>query len=63
MGALVGVSITPNMGITSISIALVDADSGFILWYNVHSSGGDHDLRNPINTTTLVKQLLMDLPI
>lgn len=63
LGALVGVSITPNMGITSVSIALVEADSGFILWYNVHSSGGDHDLRDPINTNTLVKQLLKDLPI
>jgi hypothetical protein len=59
----VGVSITPNYGNTTISIALVDADSGFIMWYNVHSSGGDHDLRNPMNTTTLVKQLLKDLPI
>jgi hypothetical protein len=63
LGALVGVSITPNYGNTTISIALVDADSGFIMWYNVHSSGGDHDLRNPMNTTTLVKQLLKDLPI
>jgi hypothetical protein len=63
LGALVGVAITPNMGTTSISIALVDADSGFILWYNIHSSGGDHDLRNPTNTTTLIKQLLKDLPI
>ena len=62
LGALVGVSMTPNMGITSISIALVDADSGSILWYNVHRSGGDHDLRNPITTTTLVKQLLKDFP-
>ena len=63
LGALVGVSITPNMGITSISIALVDADSGSIMWYKAHRSGGDHDLRNPINTNTLVKELLKDLPI
>jgi hypothetical protein len=63
LGALVGVQVTPNMGTTSISIALVDADSGIILWYNFHSSGGDHDLRDPINTTTLVKQLLKDFPI
>jgi len=63
LGALVGIQITPNMGTTSISIALVDANSGFIMWYNAHSSGGDHDLRNPLNTTTLVKQLLKDLPI
>jgi len=63
LGALVGVSITPNTGITSISIALVDADSGFIMWYNAHTSGGDHDLRNPIDTNALVKELLKDLPI
>jgi len=63
LGALVGVAMTPNMGITSISMALVDADTGFIMWYNVHASGGDHDLRNPIDTTTLVKQLLKDLPM
>ncbi|MEJ2171047.1 MAG: hypothetical protein P8X90_36620 [Desulfobacterales bacterium] len=63
LGALVGIQITPSMGTTSVSIALVDADSGFILWYNFHGSGGDHDLRDPINTTTLVKQLLKDLPI
>jgi hypothetical protein len=63
LGALVGIAVTPNMGITSISMALVDAESGFIMWYNAHASGGDHDLRNPISTTTLVKQLLKDLPI
>ena len=63
LGALVGVQIVPNMGTTSISMALVDADSGLILWFNYHGSGGDHDLRDPINTTTLVKQLLKDFPI
>lgn len=63
LGALVGIQFIPNMGTTSINIALVDARSGFILWYNFHSSGGDHDLRDPINTTTLVKQLLKDFPI
>lgn len=63
LGALVGIQITPNMGATAISIALVDAETGFILWYNYHRSGGDHDLRNPIDTNTLVKQLLKDLHI
>ena len=63
LGALVGVYVGPEMGITTVSIALVDADSGFILWYNMHSSGGDHDLRDPINTNTLVKDLLKEFPI
>ena len=63
LGALVGAYVGPEMGVTTISIALVDANSGFILWYNMHSSGGDHDLRDPINTTTLVKILLEDFPI
>jgi hypothetical protein len=63
LSALLGANVGPPMGVTTISIALVDANSGFILWYNMHSSGGDHDLRDPINTTTLVKNLLEDLPI
>lgn len=62
-GALVGVQVTPRYGATNISIALVDANTGSILWYNYYGSRGVDDLRNPINTTTLVKQLLKDLPI
>ena len=62
LGALVGVSVTPNLGITSISMALVDSETGYIMWYNIHSSGGDHDLRNPANTYVLVKELLEDFP-
>ena len=63
LGAILGAYVGPEMGITKISIALVDANSGFILWYNMHSSRGDRDLRNPIDTTNLVKALLEDFPI
>lgn len=63
LGALVGVQVTPRYGATNISIALVDANTGSILWYNYYGSRGVDDLRNPINTATLVKQLLKDLPI
>ena len=63
LGALVGVAVTPNLGITVVSIALVDAQSGDILWYNFHGSGGAHDLRNPIDTTLLVKNILSPFPL
>lgn len=63
LGALVGVQMTPLYGVTSVCIALVDANTGSFLWYNYHGSRGDHDLRNPINTTTLIKELLKDFPI
>jgi hypothetical protein len=63
LGALVGIQVTPRYGATNISVALVDANTGSILWYNYHGSRGVDDLRNPINTTTLVKQLFKDLPI
>ena len=63
LGALVGMSVTPNYGATNLCMALVDAETGEILWYNRHGSRGDHDLRDPINTTDLVKQLMRDFPI
>ena len=63
LGALVGVQATPLYGITNVSIALVETNTGSILWYNYHGSRGDHDLRDPINTTTLIKGLLRDFPM
>jgi hypothetical protein len=63
LGALIGVNVTPNFGATTLSIALVDAETGKILWYNRHGSRGDQDLRDPIKTTKLVKRLMADFPI
>lgn len=63
LGALVGVQVTPNLGITVVSLALVDANTGDMLWYNFHGSGGDHDLRNPIDAKIMVMDILKDFPI
>ncbi len=53
----------PNYGVTTICMALVDAHTGEILWYNFHGSRGDQDLRDPIKTTAVVKKLFHDFPI
>ena len=63
LGALVGVNVTPRFGATNICMALVDAETGKILWYNRHGSQGDQDLRDPIKTTTLIKKLMHEFPI
>jgi hypothetical protein len=63
LGALVGVQVTPMLGITVVSLALVDANTGEMLWYNYQGSGGVNDLRNPINTTAMVMDILKDFPI
>jgi hypothetical protein len=63
LGALVGVQITPMYGATNLSMALVDAETGEILWYNQHGSRGAQDLRDPIKTTNMIKQVMQDFPI
>ena len=63
LGALVGVQVTPNLGATAVNLALVDANTGEVLWFNFHASAGDHDLRDPINTTAMVMDILKDFPI
>ena len=63
LGALVGVAVPVNMGGTMVSIALVDVNTGLIIWYNQHGSGISSDLRDPIKTNQIVKKLLDDLPI
>jgi hypothetical protein len=50
-------------GVTAVSVALVDANSGSVLWYNFKGSGGTHDLRDPESAKSLVKDLLKDFPI
>ena len=63
LGALAGIAMPMNMGGHSVTMALVDAKSGSIIWYNQQGSGFSADLRDPIKTTTIVKKLLADLPI
>ena len=63
LGALVGVQVTPMLGVTAVNLALVDANTGEVLWFNFHASAGDHDLRDPINTTAMIMDILKDFPI
>jgi hypothetical protein len=46
-----------------VNLALVDANTGEVLWFNFHASAGDHDLRNPVDTTALIMDILKDFPI
>lgn len=56
----------PLVGPTTLSVALVDASTGTLLWYNVvgdPSSSGGHSLTNPYSVTNLIAQLLEDFPL
>ncbi|MBI5690948.1 MAG: hypothetical protein HZC55_12740 [Verrucomicrobia bacterium] len=59
-GAAAGVAITPAMGVTSSSAALVARD-GTVLWYNQLGAAG-LDLRTPNAAAEWVKRLLAGLP-
>jgi hypothetical protein len=61
LGAVTGVMILPNSGITAVSVSLVDP-SGAILWYSVKAGAGVYDLRKPESAKTLLKDILSDLP-
>ena len=63
LGALVGVVIVPAGGTTMASVALVDARSGSLLWYNWVGSSGGYDLREAASTSSLIKDLLADFPV
>ena len=61
VGLLTGVVALPQGTSSAISMALIDADSGFILWYNI--KGGARDFRDPASVSILVKKLFVDFPI
>ena len=61
-GLATGVFVTPGGGGTVISVALVEGQSGDILWYNILGAGGAYDLRNPQSCAQLVQALLRDFP-
>jgi len=51
-------------GNTALSVALVDATTGALLWYNVAAfQGGVHSLTDPHSVTDLTAQVLMDFPL
>jgi hypothetical protein len=63
LGLLGGVFLQPTTGATVLNIALVDADSGAIIWYNQFIGGGSADIRNPIKATEIIQALLKDFPL
>jgi hypothetical protein len=63
LGLLAGVVMPVDVGFTHLSMALVDADQGTLIWYNQYGASGSADLRNPIKTTTIVQELLRSFPL
>jgi hypothetical protein len=63
MAAAMGVRLIPEGGATALSIALVDADTGAILWHKFLRSGGAHDLRDSGSAARLVDQVFADFPL
>lgn len=62
VGMLFGVVVTPRGGITALSVSLVDAKSGTIVWHAINASEGGFDLRNPASTGKIVASLLKPFP-
>ncbi len=62
LGALIGVAFVPQGGVTIVSIAIVDADTGSILWHSAQGSSGDYDLRKESSATRLIKSILGGFP-
>lgn len=62
---LYGLYKSPDLGGTAVtmSMSLVDADTGEILWYNFRVSKEMHDLRDPSSASGLVKELLKNFSI
>lgn len=61
--AALRVMVVPQLGITAMNIALVDARNGDILWWKSSRSDGGHDLRNPASATRFVQNSLSEFPI
>jgi hypothetical protein len=62
VGALIGVVVVPAGGPTAMSAALVDTETGDILWYHYKGSQGAHDLRDPASADTLTEGVLALFP-
>lgn len=58
-----GPMIVPNFGTTSLSVALVDAGTGAILWYNVAGFRAWSSLTDPRNVADLVEEVFTDFPV
>jgi len=63
LGLLTGVIMPVNVGFTHLSMALVDANKGTVIWYNQIGKSGSASLRNPIKTTAIIQELFKDFPM
>lgn len=61
VGVATGVFIVPRPGGTDIMTALVDSQTGDVLWFDHRGSGGGYDLRDPASTEELVAQVAEEL--
>ena len=55
----------PSIGdwLTRVSVALVDATTGALLWYDVAGSRGAHTLTDPDSAADLTAEVLKDFPL
>ena len=53
----------PRFGQTWVSLALVDAPTGNILWYRIERSLGGYDVRNSEDAKAIMRTLLEDFPV
>jgi len=51
----------PSGGVTGMWAALVDAQTGDVLWFNKYSTAGAHDLRDPVSAEEFVSKTLEGL--
>lgn len=63
LSVLSGVAVIPQGGFTAVSIALVDADTGSLLWYSFNSSGGRDDLRDRGDASGFMRGVFKGFPI
>jgi len=54
VAAAFGVVVIPPAGLTAISAALVDPQTGDVLWFNQHGARGKYDLRKPDSAESCV---------
>ena len=62
VAAALGVVVVPQGGVTALSVAFVDANTGTILWHKFVRALG-HDLRDSGSANRIVNQVLADLPL
>lgn len=63
LGALLGFGVAPSGGVTAMTLSIVDASTGRVLWHSLRGSAGNHDLRNPASTSALVRDLFKNFPL